>query len=563
MTDDPDRTQDELPAPVRPHPPADDTELIAYLDGELDGPAAARVQARLSRDPAAREAAEAYKKSFDLLDYLPAPEPRPDFTSRTVTRLRALREANPTPSDSDAIPTRAPRRRVWPELLAWGTAAVLVLVLGYVGHSVARPSRAAVPADPTPAELEVIERLPLYLGVDDVAFLSKLDKAGLFAGEPPAAPPPPPAPSAAARAALVTAFRELPPDRRQQLRALHQDLTTPTARPRRATLDAYAAWLDRLPDDERAKVLAAPTAAERLVEVRQVKEAQWRATLTPRQKERLETVLSTQDREDLAAAFRRQEFRQREEWELAHRQWKQFSGKEQKPWPFDDPSRAADVEAFIRGPLGVDLSGPPPERRGFQETQPRCRISRDQFVELKTLHEATRTGGPWAWLQYGACLSRLADANPSLPLPADAKKAVTGMENLPKEYRFFGMSNPKSGLRMIQALGKWPDYALAVHQESHRRPKGFGGGGPLPQLGPCRPGEYSAEVSAFLKGPLAAKLSAAESADLRGTEGKWPDHSRRLMELARKHDLAVPGVTLPGEPSQWDARYRLLGGGKR
>ena len=555
MTDDTDRTHDDLPAPVRPDPPADDAELIAYLDGELDSVAAARVQARLSRDPVARETAEAYKKSFDLLDYLPAPEPRPDFTSRTVTRLRALRAAAPT--DSDAIPTRAPRRRVWPEALAWGTAAVLVLVLGYVGHSVARPSRAAVPAEPTPADLEVIERLPLYVGVDDVAFLSKLVKAGLFAGEPPAAPPPPPAPSAAARAALVTAFRELPPDRRQQLRALHQELAAPTARPLRATLDAYAAWLDRLPDDERAKVLDAPTAAERLVEIRQVKEAQWRATLPPRQKERLKTAPSTQDREDLAAVFRLQESRQREGWELAHRQWKRLSEKGGKPWPFDDPARMAEVEAFIRGPLGADLSGPPPERRGFQETQPRCRLSRDQFTELKALHDAARTGGPWEWLQYGACLSRLADVNPSLPLPADAKKAVTGIENLPKEYRFFGMPNPKSGLRMLQTFGRWPDYALAVHQEAHRRAKGFAN---APSLGPCRPGEYTAEVDAFLKGPLAGKLSAAEMTALRGTEGKWPEHSRKLMELAQKHDLAVPGVTLPGEPSQWDAQYRLFAG---
>lgn len=553
MTDDPDRTHDESPAPVRRDPSADDTELIAYLDGELDDAAAARVQARLSRDPAAREAAEAYKKSFDLLDYLPVPEPRPDFTSRTVTRLHALRSAPST--DSDAVRTRA-ARRVWPEAVVWGAAAVLMLVLGYVGHSVARPARPAVPPDPTPAEMEVIERLPLYVGVDDVAFLSQLDGAGLFAGESSVGPPAP-APSASSRAALVAAYRELSPARRQQLQALHQGLADPTARPLRATLDAYAAWLDRLPDDDRAKVLAAPTAEERVVEVRQVKEAQWRATLPPRQKERLKTAPSTKVREDLAADFRLQESRRREEWESAHRRWKDVAGSGRKPWPFDDPVRAAEIEAFIRGPLGVDLSGPPPERRGFQETQPRCRLSREQFAELKALHDDTRTGGPWAWLQYGAYLSRLADAHPSLPLPADPKKAVTGADHLPKEYRFFGIPNPKTGMRMFQAMGRWPDYALALHQEAHRR---FKGGGP--PLGPCRPGEYSAEVNAFLRGPLAGALTAAEAAALRGAEGKWPDHSRKLMELAEAHDLAVPGVTLPGEPSKWDALYRRPGGGR-
>ena len=96
MRDDPDRTHGDDPKSAAPS--ADDTELIAYLDGELDAASSVRVEARLARDPAARAAAEAYKKSYDLLDYLPKPEPRPDFTARTITRLQPITVASPVAS---------------------------------------------------------------------------------------------------------------------------------------------------------------------------------------------------------------------------------------------------------------------------------------------------------------------------------------------------------------------------------------------------------------------------------------------------------------------------------
>ena len=561
MSDDDDRTLTDLPNPAES--PADDTELIAYLDGELDADAAVRVEARLSRDPAARAAAEAYKKSYDLLDYLPTAEPRPDFTSRTITRLHPIVSGSqPLPAGSGFVPMLPPRRRAWPELLAWGVAAVLVLVLGYVGHSVARPVLNPPPAidEPTLADLEVIERLPLYLGVDDVAFLKQLDAADLFAEDapPPVLPLPTERPSSEARAKLIAQFRDLPPARQQQLRALHQELTAvdpkvaPTLLP---TLDAYAAWLDRLPDGDRKKVLAAPTPADRLTEIGHVKEGQWRAVLTPRQKDLLKKVKSTEDGEKLAAEFRLQEFRRREEWELAHRQWQLVSEKGQKPWPFDDPTRVERIDAYIRVALGADLTAAPPNRTAFPDPQPYCRLTREQFVELKTLHDAAGKDGNWSWLFYGACLLRLADAHPTLPLPRDGK-LVTGPENVPKDYK--SLLQPKGfdpkGKQM--PVGKWPEFALLVHDLA-RRPKGFGN---LPPLGPCKPDEFADEVKGFVKDALLPKLAADDRAALEKLTGKWPEYPRKVMDLARKADLPVPGVTLPGEPSKWDRLYRLPSG---
>ena len=56
---------------------------------------------------------------------------------------------------------------------------------------------------------------------------------------------------------------------------------------------------------------------------------------------------------------------------------------------------------------------------------------------------------------------------------------------------------------------------------------------------------------------LLPKLAAKELEDIKKLEGTpWPDHSKKFLELAKKTNLSVPGVTLPGEPSKWDQVYR-------
>ena len=124
-----------------PTPPADDApddDLIAYLDGELDDAAAEAVENELADDPAARARADEHKKAFDLLDYLPKSEPSPTFTTRTITRLMptaAVSGSQPTPT----VPPVA-RRRVWPEVLAWGLLAVLAGGVAFAGSRMTRPT---------------------------------------------------------------------------------------------------------------------------------------------------------------------------------------------------------------------------------------------------------------------------------------------------------------------------------------------------------------------------------------------------------------------------------------
>src|SRR5947209_1854609 len=109
-------------ADERPLSDEERAELVAYLDGEADEATRRALEAKLSRDPQARAEAEALKRTWALLDFLPRPEPSTDFTTRTLTRVGAVR-----PVASSTAVTRllsAPvtrRRRLW-----WAGSAAAV-----------------------------------------------------------------------------------------------------------------------------------------------------------------------------------------------------------------------------------------------------------------------------------------------------------------------------------------------------------------------------------------------------------------------------------------------------
>src|SRR5437588_6202339 len=116
-------------------PPLSDEErdqLVAYLDGEADEATQRELEARLSRDPQARAEAEALRRTWALLDFLPKPEPSTDFTARTMSRVGVVR---PVPSAwSLATPQERPRRR-W---VGWAGAAAAVAASLVVGFAVGR-----------------------------------------------------------------------------------------------------------------------------------------------------------------------------------------------------------------------------------------------------------------------------------------------------------------------------------------------------------------------------------------------------------------------------------------
>jgi anti-sigma factor RsiW len=158
----------------------DRAELIAYLDGELGEKESQAFEARLGRDPGLRAEAETMKKTWELLDYLPRPEPSANFTHQTLERL-ALQDR----------PGGWAKAGRWPSLVPAGWAAGVLLALGAGLLAASRlwptgaPNDHAVPAakaEPTKAEIEiqmvremdVIRNRRLYENVDDVEFARKL-----------------------------------------------------------------------------------------------------------------------------------------------------------------------------------------------------------------------------------------------------------------------------------------------------------------------------------------------------------------------------------------------------
>jgi anti-sigma factor RsiW len=154
-------------------------ELVAYLDGELDGKRAREVEARISLDPAVRAEAEALRQAWDLLEYLPRAEPSTGFTHRTLERLAVTRRAT----------VAAPRRPSWLRGLAWAAAILLAAGLGYVvvsrlGPSGVQSQEGADVEEQMAQHLHVIQNQHLYELVDDLEILQALDDPNLFGDDP-------------------------------------------------------------------------------------------------------------------------------------------------------------------------------------------------------------------------------------------------------------------------------------------------------------------------------------------------------------------------------------------
>lgn len=166
--------------PQRPISDDDRDDLTAYLDGEADNVARARVEARLNSDPTLRAEADSLKKVWEMLDHLPRTEPNPTFTTKTLDKLAALRPV--TASLSQPVPARVGQRGPW----AWAAIIVLGFVVGWglLGGGRQRGPRPLRVDDPVLVrDLRLIENLPLYHSVESMEFLQLLDQPDKFGSD--------------------------------------------------------------------------------------------------------------------------------------------------------------------------------------------------------------------------------------------------------------------------------------------------------------------------------------------------------------------------------------------
>lgn len=172
----------------------DRATLVAYLDGELDEPATAALEAKLSRDPSLRAEADALKKTWELLDYLPRAEPSPSFTHRTLERL-AVKETGRW----HARPKRT--LGTWLAPLAWVAAMLLALGGGlFAAHHIwpppltpELPTRPPTVTQPKASDVEEFiaadpdfaRALRYYNHIDDMEMLRQLHRKDHFGNDEP------------------------------------------------------------------------------------------------------------------------------------------------------------------------------------------------------------------------------------------------------------------------------------------------------------------------------------------------------------------------------------------
>jgi hypothetical protein len=150
-------------------------DLVAYLDGELSGEAARAIEARISLDPAVRAEVDSLKRAWDMLDFLPRPEPTVTFTERTLSKLI------PVTKQEEGERQSSQRWRRVAVGVGWAAGLLLCGWIGYRGYLWMNPREAGTAE--LVRDLRLIENKPFYDLVEDIEFLKQLDHPDLFGEE--------------------------------------------------------------------------------------------------------------------------------------------------------------------------------------------------------------------------------------------------------------------------------------------------------------------------------------------------------------------------------------------
>ncbi|HEV3236739.1 MAG TPA: hypothetical protein VGZ25_07100 [Gemmataceae bacterium] len=357
-------------------------------------------------------------------------------------------------------------------------------------------------------------------------------------------------------------FLELPAEKKDALRRFDRELHDENPKTQERlwrVLDRYSSWLGRLPEEERRRIEEASEPLERLFIIKDLRQKEWLQRLPRVDRERLEKAQSAELRDNMVASLRREERERRYHIRLA------LAREQDEPRESDKPS---NIKPETKpGPEKTKAYEPTKLAEFPKEVREYFRFSLRPMLSQR--EQGYLEGAEGQWPSYAKALKTLAAKHPVKVLPARdlsiTNIPVSRLMDLPPEWSaHVGPRNPKKtadakGLvekerkEIVQLVGKWPDFALAIsdvakskHWETPKR-----------QLGPCRPEEFQAEVERFIRDDLAKALKDDPNAKekLKKAEGIWPDYPLLVMELAKKHNLKVPLTYLPeipGTPGFWN-----------
>jgi len=333
------------------------------------------------------------------------------------------------------------------------------------------------------------------------------------------------------------AFQELPPETRDRLRELDRDLRDEDANTQarlRRVLQRYMAWLDRLPEEDRARVDATRDGNDRLRVVKDLREREWIAHLPRAEQDRIRTTPADQ-RPKLIADLRLEEINRHREWQLALVHGDDAESRTNKPaWLNEFP---AETRLYVSKTL----------------------LPMVRFEEKRRVRDALGK-----WPDYARTIYELSQEHKTVKIPPGTWQGPSSpndikQDDVPGEIRnllFMDFKKPKERdidkadlkyvRRLRESIGKWPDFALALNEVVKDKKATL-----KKPLGPCKLQELDKAVSQFYLDTMSKKLTKDEIDKLEKAKGSWPDYPMMFMELAQKHGLKVPGTHLGGTDDLW------------
>jgi hypothetical protein len=343
-------------------------------------------------------------------------------------------------------------------------------------------------------------------------------------------------------------FKALPPERQAQLRQLdHEFHAEDSATQARlwAVLERYVAWLEKLPEGDRAWIESAPDRATRLERVKYLRDQQWVKRLPEKTQEELSKLTDDKQRADRIAELRQEERQRRLDW---------F-------W-----SSHPRNEASLRQARPTRLNEFPPEVRAYYFAGLAHVLPQAEKDRLR--------GAEGNWPLYARLLAKTVTETPPPELPGfagDSKPWPTKFVDLPNDWKQALspfrpekrdavvqkkgelQAKAKEWRALLRHAGKWPDYAIDVTQFARAKKLNL-----KTQLGPSKLDQFPMVVQNFVENQLLPRLAKDEKDNLRSREGKWPEYPEELYRLAKKHGVALPGTHRPCPADFWEAASKLL-----
>lgn len=530
----------------------DRADLIAYLDGELDPRASEAVESKLHTDAKVRAEAESLRMTWDLLDYLPRPEPSPNFTHRTMSQLSLMTS------------TRAPvkQRRHWLQRIGWTAAVIAAVGIGYAVTGWAMPRKDGNLTDEQVNSLvknsdaRVKDRVEVYRRFNDLQFFIELDRPELFGGDG----------TDPIIAELKRILAQLDP------RFYKEDPVT-QARVSRV-LDRFADWLESLSAESRDAIEKPLDPRRRLDLTRNIREQQWVDRL-PKAQQDIIRQAPQKDRAKLIQALWQAELDRRADWQVSLRFWDVLE-KDDKPLPcrLDEFANAAELKKYVARNLLPLLDDE--ERKRLKDAEGKWPTYPRLLVELADSHPVSLLGPVYVHIDdlpdgIKAQLKTKATKPPSSIKPPPArpenpkdKPKDKGKKDKGKDKGKKEKGNSEFASLLEKADNKWPDFCqilVEFHTVNRKgKPKEPKLAKELKQIKmPSHAGDFdNKEVGAFIEKKLLPLLDAEERVRITSKEGKWPAYPQAVLELARAHNLHIPSESLPApkdQPDYWD-RYR-------